>query len=40
MEKLNIQKRAIKIFAIDKIERKTSGKVAYQENDKKMDALL
>lgn len=40
MEKLNIQKSAIKIFEIDKIERKTSGKVAYHENDKKMEAML
>jgi len=40
MKKINIQKSAIKIFEIDKIERKKSGKVAYEENNKKMEALL
>ena len=40
MQKINIPKNAIKIFQIDVIERKLSGKVAYEENDKKMEALL
>ena len=40
MQKIDIPKSAIKIFQIDKIERKLSGKIAYEENDKKMKISL
>jgi acyl-CoA synthetase (AMP-forming)/AMP-acid ligase II len=40
MQILKIPKNAIKIFEIDTIDRTSSGKVAYKENNKKMEALL
>lgn len=40
MQKIDIPKNAIKIFQIDRIERKSSGKIAYNENDEKMKTSL
>ena len=40
MGKLNISGNVIKIFYLKKIDRTSSGKIAYSEIDKKMKASL
>ena len=38
--KFSMPNNALKIFRIEKIERTSSGKIAYEKNDKKMKVLL